>query len=106
MSFFGLFKQTNINEGVEEYKTTPGALLIDVRSPEEYREGHIPESKNVPLDNLDKISPLTDNKDTALYLYCYSVARSSRATGILRNMGYTNVKNIGGISSYSGKVEK
>lgn len=49
MGFFDFFKQSNINQGIEEYKMTAGAVLLDVRTPQEYQEGHIPESKNVPL---------------------------------------------------------
>ena len=48
MGFFDFFKQSNINQGIEEYKMTVGAVLLDVRTPQEYQEGHIPESKNVP----------------------------------------------------------
>ena len=55
MGFFDLFKQSNINQGIEEYKRTDGAVLLDVRTPQEYQEGHIPESKNVPLQQLDNI---------------------------------------------------
>ena len=49
MGFFDFLKQANINQGIEEYKRTAGAVLLDVRTPQEYQEGHIPESKNVPL---------------------------------------------------------
>lgn len=52
MGFFDFFKQTNINQGIEEYKRTAGAVLLDVRTPKEYQEGHIPESKNVPLQRM------------------------------------------------------
>ena len=49
MSFFDFFKQANINQGIEEYKRTDDAVLLDVRTPQEYQEGHIPESKNVMI---------------------------------------------------------
>ena len=55
MGFFDFFKQSNIDQGIEEYKRTAGAVLLDVRTPQEYQEGHIPESKNVPLQQLDNI---------------------------------------------------
>ena len=44
MGFFDFFKQSNINQGIEEYKRTAGAVLLDVRTPQEYQEGHIPVS--------------------------------------------------------------
>ena len=105
MGFFDFLKQPDINKGVREYRNTNGAVLLDVRTPQEYREGHIPGSQNVPLQQLDKVEEVTENKDTVLYVYCRSGARSRQAVSLLKHMGYTNVHNIGGIAAYSGKVE-
>ena len=44
-------------------------------------------------------------KDTPLFVYCHSGARSRQAAALLAQMGYTNAKNIGGIAAYRGKVE-
>ena len=90
---------------MQEYKNAVGAVLLDVRTPQEYREGHIPGSQNVPLQQLDKVEEVTENKDAVLYVYCRSGARSRQAVSLLQAMGYTNVHNIGGIAAYSGKVE-
>lgn len=68
MGFFDLFKQSNINQGIEEYKRTDDAVLLDVRTPQEYQEGHIPESKNVPLQQLDNIASVAKNKDIPLFV--------------------------------------
>ena len=106
MGFFDFFKQPDVNRGVEEYQSTSGAVLLDVRTPEEYRSGHIPGSKNIPLQTIDKVGSVAENKDTALYVYCQSGARSRQAAGMLKQMGYTNVNNIGGIAAYTGKVER
>ena len=95
----------NINQGVVDYHNTPDSILLDVRTPQEYREGHIPGSKNIPLQTIDKVDAVVENKDTALYVYCYSGARSRQAASMLQHMGYTNVNNIGGIAAYRGKVE-
>ena len=105
MGFFDFFKQPNIDQGVRDYEAVSGAVLLDVRTPEEYREGHIPGSQNVPLQQLDKVEEVTENKDTVLYVYCHSGTRSRQAVSLLQAMGYTNVHNIGGIAAYSGKVE-
>lgn len=105
MGLFDFLKQPDINQGVEEYKAASGAVLVDVRTVQEYREGHIPESRNVPLQQLDRIASVAKDKDTQLFVYCYSGSRSRQAASILRQMGYANVKNIGGIAAYSGKVE-
>ena len=106
MGFFDFFKQPDINQGIKEYTATPGAVLLDVRTSEEYRGGHIPGSKNVPLQTIDKVASVAENKDTVLYVYCQSGARSRQATSMLQGMGYTNVNNIGGIAAYSGKVAR
>ena len=105
MGIFDFFKQPDINQGVEEYRQAADAVLLDVRTPQEYREGHIPGSQNVPLQQLDNVEEVTENKDTLLYVYCRSGARSRQAVSLLKHMGYTNVHNIGGIAAYSGKVE-
>ena len=106
MGFFDLFKQNDINQGVKDYHNIPGAVLLDVRTPQEYREGHIPGSKNLPLQTIDKVDSIVENKDTVLFVYCYSGGRSRQATAMLQHMGYANVQNIGGITAYSGKVER
>ena len=105
MGIFDFFKQPDINQGVQEYKNAAGAVLLDVRSPQEYREGHIPGSQNVPLQQLDNVEEVAENKETALYVYCHSGMRSRQAVSLLQAMGYINAHNIGGIAAYQGKVE-
>jgi len=106
MGFFDFFKQPDVNQGVKEYQRTSGAMLLDVRTPEEYRSGYIPGSRNIPLQTIDRVGSVAEDKDTALYVYCQSGARSRQAAGMLKQMGYTNVNNIGGIAAYAGKVEQ
>ena len=106
MGFFDIFKQPDINQGVKDYQSSRGGVLLDVRTREEYNDGHIPGSRNVPLQSIDKVVAVVENKDTELYVYCYSGSRSRQAVNMLQRMGYTNVINIGGIASYSGKVEQ
>lgn len=106
MEFFDFMKAPDINQGVKEYGATDGAVLLDVRTPDEYRQGHIPGSKNVPLQSIDKVTVMINNKATPIFVHCLSGARSRQAAAILQQMGYTNVKNIGGISAYAGKVER
>ena len=106
MGFFDFLKGPDINQGGKEYNATDGAVLLDVRTPDEYRQGHIPGSKNVPLQSIDKVTVMINNKATPIFVHCLSGARSRQAVAILQQMGYTNVKNIGGISAYAGKVER
>ncbi len=106
MNFLNIFMHQDINKLVAAFRTIPNAVLLDVRSRQEYQEGHIPESKNLPLNQLDRISDITDNKNMPLFIYCYSGARSKQAVNILKRMGYINVTNIGGIAVYDGELEK
>lgn len=105
MGFFDLFRQPDINQGVEEYRAVPQAILLDVRTPEEYGGGHIPGSKNLPLQQIEKITSIAEKKETPLFVYCQSGARSRQAVSLLQRMGYENVNNIGGMAAYRGKVE-
>lgn len=102
---FGFLKREDINSGVEECKATEGAVLLDVRTKDEYMGGHVPGSKNIDAYNIKAIASVVSDKATPLFVHCLSGARSSRAVSELKSMGYTNVKNIGGISSYKGPVE-
>ena len=106
MGFFHFFNQPDINQGVKEYRTIPGAILLDVRTPQEYREGRIPGSRNLPLQSINKAAAVIEGQDVPVYVYCYSGARSRQAVGMLKRMGYANAVNIGGINAYSGKVER
>ena len=106
MGFFDFLKGPDINQGVKEYSVTDGAVLLDVRTPDEYRQGHIPGSKNVPLQSIDKVTVMINNKATPIFVHCLSGARSRQAAVILKQLGYTNVKNIGGISAYAGRVKR
>ncbi len=105
MGFFDFFKIPDINQGMQNYEKTSGAVLLDVRTSEEYREGHIVGSKNLPLQSITNITSITGRKDTPLFVYCHSGSRSRQAASMLERMGYTNVTNIGGIISYSGKLK-
>ena len=105
MSLFGFSRRPVIDEGLKAFAADPGALLLDVRSAQEYRDGHIPGSRNLPLRSIEEIVFIADQKSIPLYVYCHSGVRSSQAVGKLQELGYENVKNIGGIASYSGKIE-
>ena len=106
MRFSDFLKGPDINQGVKEYSTTDSAVLLDVRTPDEYRQGHIPGNINVPLPSIDNVADMIDNKATPIFVHCLSGGRSRQASAALRQMGFTNVKNIGGISAYTGKVER
>ncbi len=106
MAFFDFLRGPSIHHGLEEYDGMPEAILLDVRSPQEYGEGHIPCSENIPLQRLERVLDVAKDKHIPLFVYCHSGARSGQAVHALREMGYTSVRNIGGICSYMGRIER
>lgn len=99
-----LFNKTDINTAVEEYRTTPGAFLIDVRTGPEYEAGHIEGAINVPLVSIHFIVNHVRNIEAPVYVYCQTGARSGQAASMIREMGYKNVKNVGGVNRYKGEL--
>ena len=71
MGFFQFAKTPDINRGIADCRNTEGAVLLDVRTPQEYREGHIPGSINIPLQQLDKAIDAYENKAVPLFVYCH-----------------------------------
>jgi phage shock protein E len=73
-----------------------GALVIDVRSPGEFNSGHLPDALNLPLDEVEAALPRrVKDKNQVLLLHCASGMRSGMAQQKLKNLGYTNVFNLG-----------
>lgn len=80
------------------------AVIIDVRTPGEYREGHIPGVVNIPLDELEKRMGEIP-KDKQVVLICHTGNRSAQGTKLLRSKGFNNVFNsTGGMSTWKGPV--
>ncbi len=99
-------RRMDINAGVEEARATEGSVLVDVRTEEEYAEGHIPGSINIPSPYIQRLSDQFPETDTPLYIFCLSGGRSKRAARMLASVGYTNITNLGGISDWTGPLEK
>lgn len=106
MGLLDFLKSPDINEGVETFRATPGAVLLDVRNPDEYAAGHIPGSVNLPLPQIGEAKDRFPDTDTQFFVYCLSGSRSSSAIGAFKEMGYTNLTNIGGIRAWRGEIEK
>lgn len=79
-----------------------GAVLIDVRSPQEYKEGHLEGAISIPEYEIKrKIELQVRDKGTKVILYCNSGRRSRKAADLLKRLGYNNVYNlIQGIYNY------
>lgn len=104
MSILHIFSRKDINAGVKSFRETVDAVLLDVRTRTEYAQGHIEGSRNLPLDEIDRIGAIVRDKQTPLFVHCLSGGRSARAVAYLRGNGYSNVQDIGGISAYRGEV--
>lgn len=80
-------------------------LIVDVRTPQEFRGGAVPNAINISLDELmSRLDELGSNTDREIIVYCASGARSAYAQRMLMQMGYTNVKNGGGLHSMMAQV--
>ena len=77
-----------------------GAKLIDVRTPEEYMTGHAPGSVNLPLDSIFAGTKPSDDTSTKVYVYCRSGNRSAQAAQKLRDLGFANITDIGGLADW------
>jgi phage shock protein E len=76
-----------------------GALLLDVRTPDEFREHHIDGATNIPVQELGSRMGELGPKDRPIVVYCRSGARSATATSMMKSAGY-QVLDIGGIASW------
>ncbi len=85
---------------MKELMTDSKAVLVDVRSKEEYEEGHLDNAKNKPLTKLDELKDVDKiDLDTPLIVYCKSGVRSSEAAKELLKMGYKKIYDLGAMSN-------
>lgn len=110
MGFYDTYTGKNINEELEDALEIPNALIIDVRTPLEYRRGHIPgainiDSRKISAKNRAYVESVLPDKSIPMFSYCKSGSRSGIAAGYMKQMGY-NITNIGGIMGYEGELEK
>lgn len=96
------YKNINGDELVELIKLNKNNIIIDVRTMQEYKSGHIEKSKNIPVNELkSKLNIIKKHKDKNIILYCASGLRSKSAANILYKEGFENLYNLkGGIGSY------
>ncbi len=106
MGIFDFFKTVDINQEINRCRTTKGSVLLDVRTEEEYRSGHIGGSRNIPVEKIDNAKNLLHDQNAPIFVYCQSGMRSRKAVSKLKKMGYTNVTNIGGIENYQGQLQR
>ena len=81
-------------------------IILDVREQDEFDEGHIPGAILIPYTEIDaKAEEMLPDKDALILVYCRSGRRSKIASESLANLGYTNVKEFGGIIDWQYEVE-
>lgn len=96
----------DINKVPELMSGDPAVRLVDVRTPQEYKAGHLPQSESLPLPRMSEMEALVPEKDTTIVVYCQSGARSAQAAAVLERMGYTKIINAGGIVHWKGSLAK
>lgn len=78
-------------------KIKAGARVVDVRTPDEFADGAYPGAVNIPLAALLARLPELEPKDRPVVLYCASGARSAQAARLLKQAGFVDVVNAGGL---------
>ena len=99
----GTISGEEVKDIIDNYDDYPNIDIIDVRTEEEYLEGHIPKAKNIPLDEISNIKL---SKEREIIVYCRSGVRSKSAAEKLKELGYENIKDLGGIDNYNYELEK
>ena len=83
-----------------------GYIILDVRTQEEYDQGHIPGAMLIPNTEIEtRAEDELLDKDQLILVYCRSGNRSKKAAEILVELGYTNIKEFGGIIDWPYEVE-
>lgn len=82
-------------------------IILDVRTIEEYNDGHIPSAICIPNETIDEnVVNKLPNKEQLILIYCRSGNRSKQATIKLKDLGYLNLIEFGGIIDWPGEIEK
>lgn len=107
----GLFGKRNsslsMKEAQAELEKDKRIVLIDVRNTDEYKQGHIQGSINLPLHLVPvSLAQKVPDKNARIFVYCLSGGRSGQASSWMMQNGYENVTNIGGITSWGGPVTR
>ena len=100
-------RYVSMNEIISIMEENENYIILDVRTIEEYDEGHIPNAICIPNETIDEdVINKLPNKDQLILIYCRSGNRSKQAASKLKNLGYTNLIEFGGIIDWKGEVVK
>ena len=100
------YRQITMDEAVTMMAQETGYIILDVRRPDEFAAGHIPNAINVPNESIGTSDiPELPDKDQLIMVYCRSGRRSKEASEKLVKLGYTNIVEFGGILDWKGEIE-
>ena len=100
------YEQITQEEAKQIMDTTNGYILLDTRTREEYDQGHIPGALLIPHTEIaQRAEEELPDKDQVILVYCRSGNRSKQASEVLAELGYTHVKEFGGIHTWPYEVE-
>ena len=91
--------QSPNSEEISEIIQDKSVTIIDVRTAEEYKTGHVEGAINIPYDEIE--NEVNYDKDQTIAVYCRTGVRSSEAAKILEKMGYTKIYDLGGIEDFN-----
>ena len=99
------YRSITMDEAVDMMAKETGYIILDVRRPDEFAAGHIPNAINVPNESIgtSEIPELPD-KNQLILVYCRSGRRSKEASEKLVKLGYTNIVEFGGILDWKGET--
>ena len=99
------YRQIAMDEAVDMMAQETGYIILDVRRPDEFAAGHIPNAINVPNESIGTSDiPELPDKDQLIMVYCRSGRRSKEAAEKLVKLGYTNIVEFGGILDWEGET--
>ena len=99
------YRSITMDEAVNMMAQETGYIILDVRRPDEFAAGHIPNAINVPNESISTVEiPELPDKDQLIMVYCRSGRRSKEASEKLVKLGYTNIVEFGGILDWKGEI--
>ena len=99
------YRQISMDEAITMMETESNYIILDVRTPEEFAEKHIPHAINIPNETIGTAEiPELPDKEQLILVYCRSGNRSKQASEKLVRLGYTNIVEFGGINDWPGET--
>ena len=100
-------KYVSMDDIIQIMNENEDYIILDVRTIEEYNEGHIPNAICIPNETIDEnVVNILPDKNQLILIYCRSGNRSKQAAAKLEKLGYTNLIEFGGIIDWKGEIVK